>query len=105
MFFILTLFMMPLFSAIPENAIYPVLVMVGALMFTELSNINFKDPAIYIATFLIVIMMPLTYSITNGLAFGFLAYLLIKLLKREFNDINIGVISLGVISFIVFLVH
>ena len=105
LFFILTLFMMPLFSAIPENAIYPVLVMVGVLMFTELANINFKDPAIAISTFLIVIMMPLTYSITNGLAFGFLAYLLIKLLKREFDDINIGVISLGVISLIVFLVH
>ncbi len=105
LFFILTLFMMPLFSAIPENAIYPVLVMVGVLMFTELSNINFKDPAIAVATFLIVIMMPLTYSITNGLAFGFLAYLLIKLLKREFDDINIGVISLGFISLIVFLVH
>ncbi len=105
LFFILTLFMMPLFSAIPENAIYPVLVMVGVLMFTELSNINFKDPAIAVATFLIVIMMPLTYSITNGLAFGFLAYLLIKVLKREFDDINIGVISLGVISLIVFIVH
>jgi AGZA family xanthine/uracil permease-like MFS transporter len=96
---------MPLFKAIPENAIYPVLVMVGVLMFTELSNINFKDPAIAVATFLIVIMMPLTYSITNGLAFGFLAYLLIKLLRREFDDINIGVISLGVISLIVFIVH
>jgi len=105
LFFILTLFMMPLFSAIPENAIYPVLVMVGVLMFTELSNINFKDPAIGVATFLIVIMMPLTYSITNGLAFGFLAYLLIKLLKKEFDDINIGVIALGAISLIVFIVH
>ncbi len=105
LFFILTLFMMPLFSAIPENAIYPVLVMVGVLMFTELSNINFKDPAIAVSTFLIVIMMPLTYSITNGLAFGFLAYLLIKVIKREFDDINIGVISLGVISLVVFLVH
>ncbi len=105
LFFIFTLFMMPLFKAIPENAIYPVLVMVGVLMFTELSNINFKDPAIAVSTFLIVIMMPLTYSITNGLAFGFLAYLLIKLLRKEFDDINIGVISLGVISLIVFLVH
>ena len=43
--FILTLFMMPLFKAIPENAIYPVLVMVGVLMFGELSHINFKDTA------------------------------------------------------------
>lgn len=104
-FFVLTLFMMPLFSAIPENAIYPVLVMVGVLMFSELSHIDFGDVSISIATFLIVIMMPLTFSITNGLAFGFIAYLLIKVLKREFADINIGVISLAAISLIVFIVQ
>jgi len=105
LFFVLTLFMMPLFSAIPENAIYPVLVMVGVLMFSELSHINFDDIATKVATFLIVIMMPLTFSITNGLAFGFIAYLLIKLLKREFEDINIGVVSLAAISLIVFIVQ
>jgi len=105
LFFIFTLFMMPLFQAIPENAIYPVLVMVGILMFSELAHINFKDIATNVATFLIVIMMPLTFSITNGLAFGFVAYLLIKLLKREFEEINLGIISLALISFIVFIVH
>ncbi len=105
LFFILTLFMMPLFQAIPENAIYPVLVMVGVLMFSELSHINFKDPAISISTFLIVVMMPLTYSITNGLAFGFLAYLFIKVIRKEFDDINIGIIFLGLISLVVFIVH
>lgn len=105
LFFVLTLFMMPLFQAIPENAIYPVLVMVGVLMFSELSHINFKDPAISVASFLIVIMMPLTYSITNGLSFGFLAYLLIKLIKKEFHDINIGIVFIGLISLIVFIVH
>jgi len=77
--FISTLFLLPFFKAIPPNAIYPILVMVGVLMFSELSHINFKDPAIATATFLIVMMMPLTYSITNGLAFGFLGYILIKL--------------------------
>lgn len=51
LFFILTLFMMPLFKAIPENAIYPVLVMVGVLMFSELSHVNFKDTAIAVSTF------------------------------------------------------
>ena len=104
-FFILTLFMMPLFKAIPANAIYPVLVMVGVLMFSELSNINFKDISISVATFLIVIMMPLTYSITNGLAFGFVAFLILKLLKRETKDINIGIITLAVVSLIAFIVH
>jgi AGZA family xanthine/uracil permease-like MFS transporter len=105
LFFILTLFMLPLFKAIPANAIYPVLVMVGVLMFSELANVNFKDIATSCATFLIVIMMPLTYSITNGLAFGFIAFLLIKVLKREFDEINAGIVALAVISFLVFFFH
>lgn len=104
-FFVLTLFLMPLFKAIPSNAIYPVLVMVGVLMFSELGNINFKDISTAVAAFLIVIMIPLTYSITNGLAFGFIAYLIIKVLKREFSDINLGIITLSVISLIAFIVH
>jgi len=103
--FILTLFMMPLFKAIPENAIYPVLVMVGVLMFGELSHINFKDTAIAVSTFLIVIMMPLTFSITNGLAFGLISYVLIKFIKKEFKDINFGILFLTFVSLIVFIVQ
>ena len=105
LFFVLTIFMLPLFKAIPSNAIYPILVMVGVLMFSELGNINFKDPAIAISTFLIVILMPLTYSITTGLSFGFMAYLLVRIIRREWEYVNIGVIVLALISFIVFLVH
>lgn len=103
LFFILTLFMLPLFKAIPPNAIYPVLVMVGVLMFSELAKVNFDDLAIAVATFLTVLIMPLTYSITNGLAFGFLAYILIKLLKKEFKSINTGIIFLALISLSVFI--
>jgi len=105
LFFILTLFMMPLFKAIPENAIYPVLVMVGVLMFGELSHVNFKDTAIAVSTFLIVIMMPLTFSITNGLAFGLISYLIIKLIKKEYQDINLGIVFLTLVSLIVFIVQ
>jgi AGZA family xanthine/uracil permease-like MFS transporter len=105
LFFILTLFMMPLFKAIPENAIYPVLVMVGVLMFGELSHVNFKDTATAVSTFLIVLMMPLTFSITNGLAFGLISYLLIKLIKKEYKDINIGIVFLTLVSLIVFIVQ
>jgi adenine/guanine/hypoxanthine permease len=105
LFFILTLFMMPLFKAIPENAIYPVLVMVGVLMFGELSHVNFKDTATAVSTFLIVLMMPLTFSITNGLAFGLISYLLIKIIKKEYQDINIGIAFLTLVSLIVFIVQ
>ena len=105
LFFILTLFMMPLFKAIPENAIYPVLVMVGVLMFSELSHINFKDTATAVSTFLIVLMMPLTFSITNGLAFGLIAYSLIKMIKKEYKDLNFGILFLTFVSLIVFIVQ
>lgn len=105
LFFILTLFMMPLFKAIPENAIYPVLVMVGVLMFSELSHVNFKDTAIAVSTFLIVLMMPLTFSITNGLAFGLISYLIVKLIKKEYQDINFGIVFLTFVSLIVFIVQ
>jgi AGZA family xanthine/uracil permease-like MFS transporter len=106
LFFILTLFMLPLFQAIPPNAIYPVLVVVGILMFTELGNINFKnnDTAVTSAAFLIVILMPLTFSITNGFAAGFVVYTTLKLLKREFDDINLGLLVITAISLIVFIV-
>ena len=103
--FVLTLFMMPLFKAIPENAIYPVLVMVGVLMFGELSHINFKDTATAVSTFLIVLMMPLTFSITNGLAFGLISYVMIKLIKKEYKDINFGIAFLTFVSLIVFIVQ
>ncbi|MBP6713528.1 MAG: NCS2 family permease, partial [Aliarcobacter sp.] len=72
MFFVTTLFMLPLFKSIPSNAIYPVLVVVGVLMFTELGKIDFKDSdlATSAGAFLIVVLMPLTFSITNGIAAG-----------------------------------
>jgi len=107
LFFILTLFLLPLFKAIPANAVYPVLVAVGVLMFTELGNINFKnnDLAVTSASFLIVILMPLTYSITNGFAAGFIVYTALKLLKREFKDINLGLIVITLISLLVFILH
>ena len=103
LFFILTLFLLPLFKAIPPNAIYPILVMVGILMFSELANIDFNDRATATATFFIVLLMPLTYSITTGLAFGFISYLVLKVVEGKFKDINIGVIVLALISLLVFI--
>ncbi len=107
LFFILTLFMLPLFKSIPANAIYPVLVVVGVLMFSELGNINFKnnDLAVTSAAFLMVILMPLTYSITNGFAAGFVVYTALKLMKRETKDINLGLIVITLISLLVFILH
>ena len=106
-FFILTLFMLPLFKSIPSNAIYPVLVVVGVLMFSELGKINFEkvDLATAAASFFIVLLMPLTFSITNGIATGFVIYTIIKLAKNEKKDLNLGVILLTLISLLVFILQ
>ncbi|MPB72581.1 NCS2 family permease [Campylobacter fetus] len=104
MLFVLTLFLLPLFGSIPPNAIYPILVMVGVLMFSELGKVNYNDPAICVSTFLTVILMPLTYSITVGLSIGFISYFIVKLVLRKWEDINSGIITLTIISFLAFLV-
>lgn len=103
--FVFTLFLLPVFKAIPANSIYPILVLVGVLMFMEVANINFKDKAIAVSAFFIIIMMPLTYSITTGFAFGFIAYLFMRIMQKEFDKINLGIIVLSAISLLVFLLQ
>ncbi len=105
LFFVATLFMLPIFKSIPSNAIYPVLVVVGVLMFTELGKINFEDSdlATSAGAFLIVILMPLTFSITNGIAAGFLVYTLIKIGKKQFEDLNLGILVITFISALAFI--
>ena len=103
--FISTLFMLPLFQALPQNAIYPILVIVGILMFSELGKVAFKegDLATNAAVFLIVLLMPLTYSITTGVAAGFVVYVALKLVKKECQDLNLGIIVIALISGLVFI--
>ena len=105
MFFVTTLFMLPLFKSIPGNAIYPVLVVVGVLMFTELGKIKFEDSdlATSAGAFFIVLLMPLTFSITNGIAAGFIMYTLIKVVKRQTEDLNIGILVITFISALAFI--
>ncbi|MBZ7985565.1 NCS2 family permease [Campylobacter sp. Cr9] len=103
--FCLCIFFLPFFQAIPVNAIYPILIMVGILMFMEVSRIDFKDPANSVATFFTVIMMPFTYSITTGIAFGFISYVLVRLLRKEFNKLSAGIIVITIICMAVFLLQ
>ncbi len=101
--FLLPIFFLPIFRAIPANAVNPILVMVGVLMFSELGKINFKDPAVLIASFLTVLLMPLTYSITLGLSAGFVMYLLVLIIQRRWNEINVGVLTLALIGLLAFI--
>ena len=103
LFFISTLFLLPTFQAIPPNAIYPVLVMVGVFMFSEITKIDFNDKAIATSTFVMILMMPLSFSITYGIASGFLVYGFLSIINREFKRLNVGLFILIVISLIAFI--
>lgn len=103
--FITTLFFLPVYRAIPDSAIYPILVMVGVLMFSELKNINFSDTTTAVSAFLTVMLMPLTYSITIGLSAGFVTYFFLALLKGEKEKITPGTAAIALIGLLMFLIH
>lgn len=86
--FVLSLFALPLIGAIPTAATAPALIIVGSLMMAHASEIEWKKPAIAIPSFLTLVMIPLTFSIANGLAFGFVAYSLIKIGIGEWRKVH-----------------
>jgi AGZA family xanthine/uracil permease-like MFS transporter len=81
--FLLTLFLSSLAGTIPTEATAGVLVLVGYFMMTEVKHMNWDDPAIGIPALLIVLLQPLTFSITNGVGAGFIAYTVIRLFQGE----------------------
>ncbi len=81
--FLCTLFFAPIVQAIPAMATAPALILVGALMMGALSEVEWKDPGAAIPAFLTVIMIPLSYSIANGLAFGITSHAVLKLVRGE----------------------
>ena len=84
--FILTLFVAPLVGAVPAAATAPALIVVGSLMMSHIGEIRWSDPAVAIPAFLTLVTIPLTFSIANGLAFGFTAYALLRLLRGRFRE-------------------
>jgi AGZA family xanthine/uracil permease-like MFS transporter len=79
--FLVTLFAAPYVQLIPAAATAPALILVGGMMMAPLAEIDWSDPEISIPAFLTIIMIPLTFSIANGLAFGIVSYAGLKLLR------------------------
>lgn len=86
--FLASLFLAPLVGAIPAAATAPALIVVGAMMISHVTEIEWSDAAIAIPAFLTMITIPLTFSIANGIAFGFTAYTLLRLARGEFRKVN-----------------
>lgn len=81
--FLGTLFVAPLVQAIPAVATAPALVLVGAMMMGALTEVDWHEPAEAIPGFLTVIMIPLSYSIANGLAFGIVSHVILKIVRGK----------------------
>ena len=102
--FLLALFFAPLFLAIPAAATTPVLVLVGLMMMSSVSKIDFNDYAEAIPAFICVLLMPLTYSISEGIVLGHLSYIFINLLSGKYKKMTIGMYILAAFFLIKFLV-
>jgi AGZA family xanthine/uracil permease-like MFS transporter len=81
--FLCTLFFAPLVQAIPAAATAPALILVGGMMMGALAEVDWVEPLEAIPAFLTVIMIPLTYSIANGLAFGITSHAALKLVRGK----------------------
>ncbi|MBD1933179.1 MULTISPECIES: NCS2 family permease [Cyanophyceae] len=89
--FTLSIFFIPLLSAVPAFATAPALLIVGVLMAGNVRMIHWDDPAESIPSFLTILLMPLTYSIAEGLAIGFITYPLIKSFQGKAHEISLAV--------------
>ena len=87
--FLLALILSPIFLLIPGFATAPALIFVGFLMLAPVTEINFKDPTEGIPAFLAIVMMPFAYSIADGIQYGILSYVLLKVVTRRFKEIPI----------------
>lgn len=87
-FFILSIFFMPLLSVVTSAVTAPALIIVGVLMVSSLRKINWENFAIAVPAFLTMIMMPLTYSIANGIAVGFIFYPITMLVSGRRKEIH-----------------
>jgi len=86
--FVAALFVAPLVGAIPASATAPALIIVGSFMASAVGEIDWADFTVAVPAFLTMMMIPLTFSIANGLAFGFTTFTLLKIFRGEFRRVN-----------------
>ena len=95
--FVLALFLAPLFLAIPAQATAPALVLVGVMMMTDVSKLHLGDFADAVPAFVCIALMPLTYSISDGILMGLITYVLLRLFAGRYRELKLGMIVLAVL--------
>lgn len=95
--FVICLFLSPFASVIPAAATAPALIYVGVLMLKNFAKVDMSDIKNAVPAFLVLIMMPLTYSIANGIGIGAIAYTLIALFSGKYNKKDIAVTVIAIL--------
>ncbi|HLU95613.1 MAG TPA: NCS2 family permease [Thermobifida alba] len=99
--FLGALFITPLAALVPFEAATPVLIVVGFMMMTQVTRVDFTDLGIGIPAFLAIVVMPYTYSIANGIGVAFIAYTVVRLAQGRWRDVH----PLMLVVSVVFLIH
>ena len=88
--FFVSLFLSPIAALIPTYAYSAALIYVGILMIGCVKDINWEDPAIALPSFLTMTMMPFTYNISYGIAFGLISYIIIRIATGKIKEVSLG---------------
>lgn len=96
----LSIFLAPIVACVPMSAIAPILIFVGFSMIDNIVNINWKNNVMAIPAFFVIIMMPLSYSITTGIQFAFILYVIVNLVNKKGKEVS-PIIYIFTILFII----
>jgi adenine/guanine/hypoxanthine permease len=86
--FVLALFLTPLISLVPSEAATPALVIVGALLIMQIKDLDLTDFGLVVPAFLTIVLMPFTYSITNGIGAGFVSYVVLQAARGRARTVH-----------------
>ena len=101
--FMIGLFITPIVALVPSAATAPALILVGLFMLSNMRFVNFDDYTEYIPAFVTLIVMPFTYSISNGIGAGVITYVIAKLARGKFKEISPLIYILAIVFAIYFL--
>ncbi|WP_078382142.1 NCS2 family permease [Sutcliffiella halmapala] len=103
--FLLSIFAIPFIKIIPGSAIAPILIIIGVLMLQSVKQIDFQDLSEGFPAFLVIVMIPFSYSIADGIAFGFIAYPLVKLALGKAKEVSAPLYIIAALFFLTFLTN
>ncbi len=95
--FALALFLAPLFLAIPAQATAPALVLVGVMMMSDMSRLNLGDFADAVPAFVCIALMPLTYSISDGIMMSLITYVLLRAFTGRWHELKVSMVILAIL--------